>query len=73
MFPRPMYMVKFVPDERDAPNQYPFKEKHPYLYFGEIQNMLGHCVVMDHVTGEIFSGFHVDNFDEIDEEFDTWF
>ena len=45
-----------------------FKKKHPYVFFGEIPNMPGHCVVIDHYTGEIFSGYHTEDFIEIPEE-----
>ncbi len=30
--------------------------------------MLGHCVVASHGSGRIFSGGHIDNFREIQEE-----
>lgn len=30
--------------------------------------MPGHCVVADHATGQIFSGYHTENFVEIDED-----
>jgi hypothetical protein len=43
-------------------------QKHTYVFFGEIPNMPGHCVVADHVTGQIFSGYHTENFVEIDED-----
>jgi hypothetical protein len=36
-----------------------------YVFFGEIPNMPGHCVVADHRTGHIFSGYHTENFTEI--------
>ena len=68
--PRQLSLVRFrhevVPSEHHA--AYPFKQKHTYVFFGEIPNMPGHCVVADHVTGQIFSGYHTENFVEIDED-----
>jgi hypothetical protein len=45
--------------------KYPFKENGVYVYFGEIPNMPGHCIVADHKTGKIYSGFHTENFTEL--------
>jgi hypothetical protein len=46
-------------------SKYPFKKRGVYVFFGEIPNMRGHCVVADHRTGKIYSGFHTENFIEI--------
>jgi hypothetical protein len=46
---------------------YPFKVDGVYIYFGEIPNMPGHCVVADHRTGRLYSGYHAENFAEITE------
>lgn len=68
--PRPLSLVRFrheaVPSEYQG--AYPFKRDHSYVFFGDIPNMPGHCVVADHITGQIFSGYHTDNFVEIDED-----
>ena len=48
--------------------KYPFTEAGVYVYFGEIPNMPGHCVVADHRTGQIYSGYHTENFVEIPED-----
>jgi hypothetical protein len=68
--PRHLSLVRFrheeVPCEYHA--AYPFMQKHTYVFFGEIPNMPGHCVVADHVTGQVFSGYHTENFVEIDED-----
>ncbi len=45
--------------------KYPFVEQRPYIFFGEIPNMAGHCVVADHKSGQIYSGYHIENFEEI--------
>jgi hypothetical protein len=39
-----------------------------YVFFGEIPNMPGHCIVADYETGKIHSGYHTDNFIELGEE-----
>ena len=46
-------------------DQYPFIPERPYVFFGEIPNMPGHCIVMDHADGKFYSGFHTENFSEI--------
>jgi hypothetical protein len=30
--------------------------------------MLGHCVVADHKTGRVYSGYHTENFVELSED-----
>ena len=44
---------------------YPFTPKGVYVFLGEIPNMPGHCVVIDHKTGQVHSGYHTENFVEI--------
>ncbi|MCD0460144.1 hypothetical protein [Roseiconus lacunae] len=39
-----------------------------YIFFGEIPNMRGHCVVADHQTGQLYSGYHTENFVELTED-----
>ena len=55
--PRQFSLVRFVEDDVN----YPFKKDGVYVFFGEIANMPGHCVVADHGTGRIYSGYHTDN------------
>lgn len=66
--PRILSLVRFnfaaVPPEYHS--KYPFIEERPYVFFGEIPNMPGHCVVADHKTGQIHSGFHTENFTELE-------
>jgi hypothetical protein len=38
------------------------------VFFGEIPNMPGHCVVADHRSGQIYVGYHTDDFVELTEE-----
>lgn len=68
--PRQYSLVKFDFDtlEDKYHSQMPFTRKGVYIFFGDIANMPGHCVVADHKTGQIFSGFHTDNFVELSEE-----
>lgn len=46
-------------------SKYPFTIDGVYLFFGNIPNMPGHCVVADHGTGQIYSGYHTENFEEL--------
>ena len=47
---------------------YPFSEHGAYVFLGDIPNMPGHCVVADYKTGQIYSGYHTSQFDEIPED-----
>lgn len=42
--------------------QYPFTNKDVFVMLGEIRGMSGHCVVAHSKTGQIHTGFHIDNF-----------
>lgn len=68
--PRQYSIVKF--DFETLPKsfhrKYPFKQDKLYVYFGEIANMPGHCIVADHKTGKLFSGYHTENFIELSED-----
>ena len=61
---RQFAMLRFIGDEE----YYPFKKKGVYIYFGEIPNMKGHIIVMDHSNGKLHSGYHPENFEEIPED-----
>lgn len=50
----------------DIEKQYPMVEDRVYIFFGEIPNMQGHCVVMDSTTGEFYVGYHIEHFKEWD-------
>ena len=45
-----------------------FGKDEVFIWFGEIPNMEGHCVVFGHTTGKMYSGFHCENFKEYSEE-----
>jgi hypothetical protein len=46
---------------------YPFYNGETLLYLGEIQNMKGHCIVVNS-KGQTFWGFHSVNFVEVIDE-----
>ena len=68
--PRQYSLVRFRFDQLPAKyhDRYPFKPDGVYVFFGDIPNMPGHCVVADHRTGQIYSGYHTENFAEIPED-----
>jgi hypothetical protein len=65
--PRKLSLVKFNPKARPPSSRrnYPFRAKETYVFLGEIPNMPGHCVVADYRSGQIYSGYHTDNFIEL--------
>ena len=65
--PRQYSLVKFT-CEKDHWHFYPFTSNGVYIFLGEIPNMPGHCVVVEHKSGRIYSGYHTDRFKEIDED-----
>lgn len=68
--PHHLSLVRFnfgdLPAKYDG--EYPFERNAVYVFFGEIPNMPGHCVVANHKTGQIYSGYHIENFEELPEE-----
>lgn len=68
--PRCLSLVRFnfdsVPNDYHA--KYPFVDGRTYIFFGEIPNMPGHCVVADHQKGQLHSGYHTENFIELTED-----
>ncbi len=68
--PRQYSLVKFNMEnlKKKYHSKYPFTSDGVYVYFGEIQNMPGHCVVCDFKSGQIYTGYHIENFIEISEE-----
>lgn len=65
--PRQYSLVRFrfdtLPPEYHG--LYPFTREGVYVFFGEIPNMPGHCLVADHKTGLVYSGFHTESFVEL--------
>lgn len=68
--PRQYSIVKFDYDEipKEYHEAYPFDNNESLIYFGEIPNMPGHCVVMDIKSGEMIAGYHIENFKEVSED-----
>lgn len=68
--PRKLSLVRFDASRlaRGSRAKYPFRVGAVYVFFGEIPNMPGHCVVADQLSGQIYSGYHTDNFVELTEE-----
>jgi len=68
--PRQYSLVKFVFDNLPEVywDQYPFIPDRPYVFLGEIPNMEGHCIVIDHSNGSVHSGYHIENFIEMTED-----
>lgn len=68
--PRPLTLVKFVGPLlfKKGPKGYPLKRDRVYVYLGEIANMPDHCVVVEHKSGRLFSGYHAFDFVELSED-----
>jgi hypothetical protein len=68
--PRKLSIVKFNFEQlpKSFHSKYPFKPDRVYVFLGEISNMPEHCIVADYKTGRIYSGYHTDNFIELDED-----
>jgi hypothetical protein len=68
--PRKLSLVKFKapPVSSGSRRRCPFTTNGTYVFFGEIPNMPGHCVVADHRSGQVYSGYHTDSFVELSEE-----
>lgn len=68
--PRQYSLVRFLFDQLPAEfhHKYPFSKDGVYVFFGEIPNMPGHCVVADHSTGRVYSGYHTEQFEELPED-----
>ncbi|VTR96751.1 unnamed protein product [Gemmata massiliana] len=68
--PRQYSLVRFQFDllPVEYHERYPFIRDGVYVFFGEIPNMPGHCVVVDHRSGRVYSGYHTEHFAEIPED-----
>lgn len=68
--PRNLSLVRFRFDSvaREYHARYPFVDGRAYVFFGQIPNMPGHCVVADHQTGQLYSGYHTENFVELSDD-----
>jgi hypothetical protein len=68
--PRKLSLVRFDATAIPKPyrRKYPLQSGRTYVFFGEIPNMRGHCIVADHRTGQIYFGYHTENFCELTEQ-----
>ncbi len=68
--PRQYSLVKFDYDSMPVEyhKSYPFIKDQSYVFFGDIPNMPGHCVVVNAKTGQVHSCYHTDNFIELTED-----
>jgi len=66
--PRQYSLVKHVASYGPKGETKPFSKKQILIYLGEIPNMPGHCIVADHKTGRLYSGYHTERFIEIPED-----
>lgn len=55
-------LVRFTAPKEHA-DKYDFKVGQQFVFLGEIPNMPGHCVVADVESGRIHSGYHIENFE----------
>ncbi len=68
---RQYVIVELTQEFRNAmENQkdHPIIKEKAFIFFGEIPNMPGHCVVSGHESGRVFSGYDIDSFQEMEEE-----
>lgn len=63
---RPLHMVRRIYDEqfKDHWKYDPFVDGEDYIFLGEIAQMPGHGVFVHMKTGQIYSGYHTDQFRE---------
>jgi len=67
MNPRPLSLVKLKPQWALAATSrtLPFINDMPLVFLGEIPNMPEHGVFAGHKTGRVYSGFHIEQFEEL--------
>jgi hypothetical protein len=65
--PRQYSLVRFQFDQVSVEyhSLYPFAKDRVYVFFGEIPNMPGHCVIADQKSGQLYFGYHTENFVEL--------
>ena len=68
--PRQYAFCKFNNKKFAKKYDYPseFQEGEALIFLGEIPNMPGHCVVIAHRSGKIYSCYHTDHFIEMTDE-----
>lgn len=53
---------------RSSRTENPLLREDAFVFLGEIPNMPAHCVVLGSKSGQLLSGFHTENFEEIPQE-----
>jgi hypothetical protein len=68
--PRPLSLVKLKPEfeSRAVADKLPFAKDMPLIFLGEIPNMPEHGVFVGHSTGRFYSGYHISQFVELNED-----
>jgi len=66
-YPRRLSLVRLIdiPTGTLNPDVARMSKDKMYIFFGEIPNMPGHCVVADYTTGQIHAGCHTGSFIEL--------
>jgi hypothetical protein len=63
---RPLALVRLRPEFADAADRAPFRDDMPLIYLGEIANMPEHGVFAGHRSGRVYSGYHINQFEEVE-------
>ena len=66
-YPRPLSIVQLTEDASNNHTIYPYYDDLPLIFLGEIPNMPGHGVFVGYKSGKIYSGYHIYEFEEIEE------
>ena len=45
----------------------PLLKEETFIFLGEIPNMKEHCVIAGRLSGRIYSGYHIQDFEELTE------
>ena len=45
----------------------PLLKEETFIFLGEIPNMKEHCVIVGRLSGRIYSGYHIQDFEELTE------
>jgi len=64
-YPRQNSLVKLKKDHKEF---YSFDPEEDFIFFGEIPNMPGHCVLFGMKSRKIHTGYHIEAFIELTEE-----
>ena len=70
-YPRVNSIVRIIPGfeyETDQSIKSSFFKEGHYMYLGEIVNMPGHGIFIGMKTNNVYTGYHIDEFEEIPEE-----